>query len=91
MKKALNFAVQKIKTKYFLQISPDIDFDCKDILIYLDLAKKLDISKSDIDYTSVYTSSYLGAKYISIKYPETKKVRVVGMESIVSELESLGI
>jgi ribonucleotide monophosphatase NagD (HAD superfamily) len=56
-----------------------------------DLAKKLDISKSDIDYTSVYTSSYLGAKYISIKYPETKKVRVVGMESIVSELESLGI
>ena len=56
-----------------------------------DLAKKLDISKSEIDYTSVYTSSYLGAKYISIKYPETKKVRVVGMESIVSELESLGI
>jgi GT2 family glycosyltransferase len=39
---ALNFAVEKTKTKYFLQISPDIDFDYKDILIYLELAKKLD-------------------------------------------------
>ena len=39
---ALNFAVKKIKTKYFLQISPDIDFDYKDILVYLEFAKKLD-------------------------------------------------
>ena len=39
---ALNFAVEKIKTKYFLQISPDIDFDYKDILVYLEFAKKLD-------------------------------------------------
>ena len=39
---ALNFAVEKIKTKYFLQISPDIDFDYRDILVYLELAKKLD-------------------------------------------------
>ena len=39
---ALNFAVKKIKTKYFLQISPDIDFDYKDILVYLKFAKKLD-------------------------------------------------
>ena len=38
---ALNYAVEKIKTKYFLQISPDIDFDYKDIWVYLDFAKKL--------------------------------------------------
>ena len=38
---ALNYAVEKIKTKYFLQISPDIDFDYRDILVYLDFAKKL--------------------------------------------------
>ena len=38
---ALNFAVKKIKTKYFLQISPDINFDYKDVRIYLNLAKKL--------------------------------------------------
>ena len=37
---ALNFAVEKIETKYFLQISPDIDFDYKDIFIYLGFAKK---------------------------------------------------
>ena len=38
---ALNYAVEKIKTKYFLQISPDIDFDYKDIWVYQDFAKKL--------------------------------------------------
>ena len=39
---SLNFAVEKIKTKYFLQISPDIAFDFKDLDIFLSLAKKLD-------------------------------------------------
>ena len=37
---ALNYAVKNIKTKYFLQISPDIDFDYKHIFIYLGFAKK---------------------------------------------------
>lgn len=37
---ALNFGVEKIKTKYFLQISPDIDFNFEDLKIYLDFAKK---------------------------------------------------
>jgi len=37
---ALNYAVKNIKTKYFLQISPDINFDYKDIFIYLGFAKK---------------------------------------------------
>ena len=38
---ALNYAVKKIKTKYFLQISPDINFDFNDILIFTDFAKKI--------------------------------------------------
>ena len=37
---ALNFAVEKTKTKYFLQISPDIDFNFEDLKIFLDFAKK---------------------------------------------------
>ncbi len=38
---ALNFAVDKINTKYFLQISPDIQFNFKDLEIFLNYAKKL--------------------------------------------------
>ncbi|MDC3106465.1 glycosyltransferase [Candidatus Pelagibacter sp.] len=37
---ALNYAVDKIKTKYFLQISPDIIFDFKDLEIYVNFAKE---------------------------------------------------
>ena len=36
---ALNFAVNKIKTKYFLQISPDLEFNFEDLNIFLDFAK----------------------------------------------------
>ena len=36
---ALNYAVEKIKTKYFLQISPDIEFNFEDLKIFLDFAK----------------------------------------------------
>ena len=38
---ALNFAVDKIKTKYFLQISPDIQFNFKDLEIFYTHAKKI--------------------------------------------------
>ncbi len=38
---ALNYAVDKIKTKYFLQISPDIIFDFKDLEIYVNFAKEI--------------------------------------------------
>ena len=37
---ALNFAVDKIKTKYFLQISPDIEFNFEDLNKFLIFAKK---------------------------------------------------
>ena len=38
---SINYAVKKIKTKYFLQISPDVQFNFKDIKLFFDLAKKL--------------------------------------------------
>ena len=37
---ALNYAVDKINTKYFLQISPDLEFDFGDLNIFLNFAKK---------------------------------------------------
>ena len=37
---ALNFAIGKIKTKYFLQISPDIDFNFNDLNFFIDFAKE---------------------------------------------------
>ncbi len=39
---ALNFAVGKVDTKYFLQISPDIDFNYEDLIIFYEYAKKID-------------------------------------------------
>ena len=36
---ALNFAAEKIKTKYFLQISPDIRFNFEDLKIFFDYKK----------------------------------------------------
>ena len=38
---ALNFAVEKVETKYFLQISPDIDFDFNDLDKFVEYAAKL--------------------------------------------------
>jgi len=38
---SINYAIKKIKTKYFLQISPDIVMDYKDIDKFLKAAKKL--------------------------------------------------
>jgi len=37
---ALNYAVSKIETKYFLQISPDLEFNFEDLKIFFDFAKK---------------------------------------------------
>ena len=37
---SINFAVEKIETNYFLQISPDINFNFEDLKIYLNLAKE---------------------------------------------------
>lgn len=37
---SINFAVNKINTKYFLQISPDIDFNFEDLKIFVDFAQE---------------------------------------------------
>ncbi len=37
---ALNFAVNKVSTKYFLQISPDLEFDFEDLNIFLNFTEK---------------------------------------------------
>ena len=37
---ALNYAVNKISTKYFLQISPDLEFDFEDLNIFLNFTEK---------------------------------------------------
>ena len=39
---SLNFAVNMIETKYFLQISPDIEFDFKDLNVFYEFANKLE-------------------------------------------------
>ncbi len=37
---SLNFAVDLVKTKYFLQISPDINFNFDDIIFFINFAKE---------------------------------------------------
>ena len=39
---SINYAAKKIKTEFFLQISPDIKFDYKDLNKFIRAAKKLD-------------------------------------------------
>ena len=39
----------------------------------------------------MYGSAYVTTRYIKEKYPEIKKVRVVGMDSIKKELKLAGI
>ena len=39
---SINYAAKKIKTEFFLQISPDIKFDYMDINKFIEVAKKLD-------------------------------------------------
>ena len=39
---SINYAAKKIKTEFFLQMSPDIEFDYMDINKFVEVAKKLD-------------------------------------------------
>ena len=41
MAASINYAVKRIKTKYLLQISPDILFNFKQLNIFFKIAKKL--------------------------------------------------
>ena len=60
---ALNFAVEKIVTKYFLQISPDIEFSFKDLEVFLNYAKKLNDS-----------FAALGPRFINVKEKGHKQI-----------------
>ena len=60
---ALNYAVEKIKTKYFLQISPDLEFNFEDLNIFLDFAK-----------TKKKNFSALGPRFLDVKQKSHKQI-----------------
>ncbi len=60
---ALNFAVDKIETKYFLQISPDIEFSFKDLEVFLNYAEKLKNS-----------FAALGPRFLNVKQKSHKQI-----------------
>ena len=61
---SLNYAVDKISTKYFLQISPDINFLYKDLYLYKNLAKKLDDKFAAI-----------GPRFLNVKSKSHKQIK----------------
>lgn len=61
---SINYAVKKIKTKYFLQISPDIQFDFKQLDIFFKVAKKLNDK-----------FSALGPRYLNVKTKSHKQIK----------------
>ena len=60
---ALNYAVEKINTKYFLQISPDLKFNFEDLKIFLDFAKT---KKNDF--------AALGPRFLDVKQKSHKQI-----------------
>ena len=60
---ALNFAVEKIETKYFLQIGPDIEFDFQDLQIFIDYSKKLNDN-----------FAALGPRFLNVKEKSHKQI-----------------
>ncbi|MBD1157032.1 glycosyltransferase [Pelagibacterales bacterium SAG-MED20] len=60
---SINYAVKMIKTKYFLQISPDIIFDYRDISKFLSVAEKL---KDKF--------SALGPRFLNVKKNSHKQI-----------------
>ena len=60
---ALNFAVDKIETKYFLQISPDIEFNFKDLEVFLKYTKKLNDN-----------FAALGPRFLEVKEKSHKQI-----------------
>ena len=60
---ALNYAVEKIKTKYFLQISPDLEFNFEDLKIFLDFAK-----------TKKNNFAALGPRFLDVKQKSHKQI-----------------
>ena len=61
---SLNFAAKKIETKYFLQISPDIDFDFGDLKIYYELANEINNKFAAI-----------GPRFVDVKEKSHKQIK----------------
>ena len=60
---ALNFGVEKIETKYFLQISPDIEFNFNKLEVFLNYAKEI---KDKF--------AALGPRFINVKEKSHKQI-----------------
>ena len=60
---ALNHAVEKIKTKYFLQISPDRELNFEDLKFFLDFAK-----------TKKNNFAALGPRFLDVKQKSHKQI-----------------
>ena len=60
---ALNYAVDKIETKYFLQISPDLEFNFEDLNIFLDFAE-----------TKENKFAALGPRFLEVKEKNHKQI-----------------
>ena len=61
---SINYAVKKIKTKYFLQISPDIQFNFKQLGIFFKTAKELNNK-----------FSALGPRFLNVKTKSHKQIK----------------
>ena len=61
---SLNFAVNLVETKYFLQISPDIDFDFNDLNLFIDFANE----KKD-------NFAALGPRFLEVKEKSHKQIK----------------
>jgi GT2 family glycosyltransferase len=61
---SINFAVKKVKTKYFLQISPDIQFKFKQLNIFFKKAKELNNK-----------FSALGPRFLNVKTKSHKQIK----------------
>ena len=61
---SLNFAVNLVETKYFLQISPDIDFDFNDLNLFLDFA-----NKKNNNFAA------LGPRFVEVKEKSHKQIK----------------
>jgi len=57
---SINYAVKKVRTKYFLQISPDIKFEYKDLIKFFNLAEKTNNKFSALGprFTNVLNKSH---------------------------------
>ena len=61
---SLNFAVDLVETKYFLQISPDIDFNFNDLNLFIDFANE----KKD-------NFAALGPRFLEVKEKSHKQIK----------------